>query len=307
MHVKPLSYMQRTVAFIGAASGWGAQYRETEHGPQALFDAGLLEELIASDIVTIWAEHVHPIRRSSEIALACGKPTLPLVASHAQKLSNAVKRVLQKDQFPVIIGGDHAVAIGTWSAIVTSLNMQQNFGLLWIDAHMDAHVPETSPSHAYHGMPVATLLGYGEEKLVTIENAYAKLDPGHVILMGIRSFEEGEAQLLQRLGVKIYFMEEIQQRGFKTVFNEAMETLRNLTPGFGISIDIDAFDPQDAPGVGSPAAGGLIAKEVLETVHALQVMPQFKALEITEYNPAHDQEGKTAQLIISLLKEMLPR
>ncbi len=302
-----MSYHQKTVAFIGAASGWGAQYRETEEGPQAIYNAGLLEELNSSDIVTIWAENVRPVRQASEMALTCGQTTLPFVASHAQKLANAVYRALKQDYFPVVIGGDHSIAMGTWGGVTSHYNLEGDFGLLWIDAHMNAHIPATSPSNSYHGMAVAALLGYGEQQLIDIAGPGAKLNPEHIIMLGTRSFEGNEAEFLQQLGVRIYFMEEIQSRGFETVLKEAMERIQSCTSAFGVSIDIDAFDPTEAPGVGSPEAGGLLAKYVIDALHHLRLSPNFKALEITEYNPARDQDGMTAQLIIRLLKELLPR
>jgi arginase len=307
MQPAPTSFMQKAIAFIGASSGWGAQHRETEQGPQSLYASGLLEELISAHILAIWSEHVRPIRLATEVNLNCGKPTLPLVVSHAQKLIEAVRRVLQQDQFPVVIGGDHSIAIGTWTGVVQALGLEENFGLLWIDAHMDAHTPLTSPSQAYHGMPVAALLGYGEEQLVHIGGISPKLRPQHIILMATRSYESGEAELLSRLGVKIYFMEEVQRRGFAVVFKEAITILKERVPAFGMSIDMDAFDPKEAPGVGTPAPDGLKAEEVLDVLHDVRTLPQFKALEITEYNPVRDQGGKTAQLIINILKEILPR
>lgn len=307
MHPVPLSYAQKTVAFIGASSGWGAQRRETEFGPQALYDAGLLDELISSDIVTMWAENVKPMRPSSDLAFGYGRSTLPLVASHAQKLASVVSRILYQDCFPVVLGGDHSIATGTWAGVVNALNLVQNFGLIWIDAHMNAQLPQTSTTQAYHHMALATLLGYGEDQLVNIAVTKSKLNPRHVILIGTRYYDDHEAKLLNELGVTVYYMTDVENRGFDTVFKEAVQTLQLSTPGFGISLDLDAFDPFDAPGVSTRMTGGLKANDVIQSFKLLPTVSQFRALEITEFNPQHDIGGKTARLVIELLKHCLPK
>ena len=307
MPLTPMSYAQKTVAFIGAASSWRHQLYGMEYGPQALCDAGLLNELISSNIVTIWAENIRPLYQASEMAMSCGRTTFPLMTCHAEKLANAIKRTLQKNYFPVVIGGDQSLSTGTWGAITTTLGLQKNFGLLWIDAHIDAHLPQTQVSDTYRNVPIAALLGYGDQKLIDIAGPGAKLNPEHIILIGTRSFQQHDAEFLRKLGVRIYDMNEIQTRGFQAVLQEALNRITILTQGFGVSIDIDAFDPSEAPGVSMPEANGLLECHVLNTLHHLRAAPQFKGLEITEYNPHFDQDGKTAQLIIRLLKELLPR
>lgn len=307
MYPVPLSYAQKTVAFIGASSGWGAQRRDTEFGPQALYDAGLLDELISSDIVAMWAENVKPMRPSSDLAFGYGRSTLPLVASHAQKLASVVSRVIHQDCFPVVLGGDHSIATGTWAGVVNALNLIQNFGLIWIDAHMNAQLPQTSMTQAYHHMALAALLGHGEDQLVNVAFTKPKLNPHHVILIGTRYYDDHEAELLHALGVKIYPMSDVESRGFDAVFKEAVQIMQQCTPGFGISLDLDAFDPHDAPGVSTHVSGGLKSDDVMQSFKMLPTISQFRALEITEFNPQYDIAGKTARLVIELLKHSLPR
>jgi arginase len=171
---------------------------------------------------------------------------------------------------------------------------------------MDAHTRETSPSQAYHGMPLAALLGYGDDALIHLLEQGSVLSPHHVCLIGVRSFEEGEAALLKRLGVRIYFMEEVKSRGFKTVLQEALQRVKQETQGFGLSIDLDGFDPEEIPGVGSPEPDGLKVEDVLPALSLIQNDPAFKALEIVEFNPDRDKGGKTLLFMRDLLLNLLP-
>jgi len=206
-----------------------------------------------------------------------------------------------------VIGGDHAVAVGTWAGVTHNLGAKEKFGLIWMDAHMDAHTMKTTPSQAYHGMPLVVLLGHGVSSLLNLLNKGPVLRPEHVCLIGIRSYEDGEAALLNRLGVRIYFMEEVNERGFEVVLQEALQIVKTGTEGFGLSIDLDGFDPQDAPGVGSPELHGLRAQEVLPALSLIQNDATFKALEIVEYNPNRDESGKTLLLMRDLLLKLLPK
>lgn len=293
-----------SIAFIGAACGWGAQVRETEKGPNALYTSGVLSSL---PLPWDWKETIFPSKNSKDIDLPPGILTLPYIEDVCRRLALSVQDTLQSNQFPVVIGGDHVIAAGTWAGVTQAFHTQEKFGLIWIDAHMDAHTMETSPSHAYHGMPLAALLGYGDPLLVNILHKGPVLNPQHICLIGVRSYEEGECLLLQRLGVRIYYIDEVQKRGFETVLKEALQHVKKGTQGFGLTFDLDAFDPQDAPGVGTPATQGLRAQEVLSALSLFQRDPHFKALEIVEYNPDLDQSGKTLQLLKELLLNLLPK
>lgn len=292
------------VAFIGYASGWGAQIRETEKGPSSFLNSGILNSLTSS---WMWQEMLMPSQQAKDVVLPPGLLTLPYIEDVCRRTALAVQASLQADDFPVVIGGDHSVAIGTWAGVVRHFKTKKEFGLIWIDAHMDAHTMETTPSQAYHGMPLAALLGFGEESLVNLLEKGPVLSPQHVCLIGVRSYEVGEASLLKRLGVRIYFMEEVQTRGFQTILNEALQHVKKGTKGFGLSIDLDGFDPEEAPGVGTPEPDGLKAKEILPALSMIQNDPFFKALEIVEYNPDRDRNNKTLTLMRDLLLKLSPK
>jgi arginase len=293
-----------TIAFIGAASGWGAQIRGTEKGPEMVQSSGILSSLKS---FWIWKEILYPSESAVASDLPPGPLTLPYIEDLCRRLSLSVEQVLDDHQFPVIIGGDHIIAAGTWAGVVHQLRAKQEFGLIWIDAHMDAHTMKTTPSKAYHGMPLAALLGFGEPSIVNILEKGPILNSHHVCLIGVRSFEEGEATLLKSLGVRIYLMQEVEERGFKSVLQEALHLVKKGTKGFGLSIDLDAFDPQEAPAVGTPEPHGLKAKEVLPTFSTIQDDPSFIALEIVEYNPDRDKDSKTLLLMRDLILKLAPK
>lgn len=295
------------VGLIGSASGWGAQIRGTEKGPFMVQERMPLESLQAQTISSYWTAMIHPTKRASEIHIPPGQQTLPFILPHLEKLASTVEGLIRNQVFPCAIGGDHVMAVGTFSGAIKALGARENFGLIWVDAHMDSHTPETSPSQAYHGMPVASLLGYGEDALRNLYGPGRKIDPRDLVLIGIRSFESEEQRLLESLGVKIYYCTEVLERGCEVVFKEAMAHVTKNTKAFGVSIDLDAFDPVFAPGVGSPEPDGMVPALTLPFLSLIAQHPQFAALEITELNPDLDRDHLTTQLVEDILKEILPR
>ena len=297
----------RTYAVIGAALGWGAQIRETENGPDAIYASALKTKLSQWGVAVQWENIIYPSQKAKGSQLSPGAPTLPLIVEHITRLANQVAKVVDRGDFPIIVGGDHSIAIGTWSGVTHALRSKENFGLLWIDAHMDAHTPETSLSHAYHGMPVASLLGYGDPQLINIADPGSKLHPRHVILYGVRSYEHAEKAFLNRLGVRVYYMKEIIQRGIDKTLTEALDYLKNNTKRFGVSIDLDAFDPMEVPGVGSRKSYGLPVNETLKALSQLRHHSTWRGLEITEFNPNLDKETTTLQTIEKIFECLIGR
>jgi len=296
---------QKKISIIGSASGWGARIRSTEQGPDFLNAFSLVEKLTDSLLEVEWIKTIYPQHKAAELNLNDLTLALPELGPHIENIFQTVVKELNAQHFPVVLGGDHTMAIGTWSAVTYALDAVQNFGLIWIDAHMDAHTLKTSPSRAYHGMPVACLLGHGVPEFVNVGGLGAKLRPEHIVQIGTRSFEEGEDKLLKYLGVKIFSMEEVQARGLESIMEEALAIVTRGTKGFGISIDLDGFDPEEAPGVGSPEANGLHKKDMLPELSKLAKHPQFKAFEVSEFNPERDVGQITAQLILDLAKALL--
>lgn len=229
------------------------------------------------------------------------KNALPDIAALSEKLAHATQTSFLNHRFFITLGGDHTSAIGSWSG---AANAVQTLGLIWFDAHMDSHTAETTPSHNIHGMPLAVLLGHGEKILTHIASEKPKLKPENVVLMGVRSYEKGEADLLQRLGVKIFYMHDIKKYGMKKIIQEAIAIVTKNTTHFGISIDLDGFDPLDAPGVGTRAADGIRAADFLPEFKAIAEHPKLIGAEIAEFNPTLDHEQQTEKLAVQLIKQL---
>lgn len=298
----------QNIAFIGVALGWGAQQVQTESGPEIIQSTHFIDKLINSNPSIHWQATIYPekISGNTEPIIRPADLTydqrLELVTHTTQRLAKEVQIAFSNECFPIIVGGDHSMAIGTWSAMTVALEAKKKFGLIWFDAHMDSHTPQTSPSMAIHGMPLAALLGHGESSLVDIQEAGQKIDPKHLVLVGIRSYEDGEADFLKKLGVHIFYMKDIEERGFDTICQEALEIVNKQTKGFGLSIDLDGFDPQYAPGVGTPAPQGLNPQDVLSGLSTLINDTHCKALEIAEFNPTLDRQRKTIHLIEDIIR-----
>jgi arginase len=166
---------------------------------------------------------------------------------------------------------------------------------------MDSHTFRTTPSRAINGMPLACLLGQGDERLTGIVSSRPKLRPEDVCLIGVRSFESGEQALLRELGVRIYLMQEVRTRGFAEVFDEARLQVRENTAGYGISLDLDVLDPAEEPGVGSPVPGGILRRDMVKALQSLQGDSKLLAMEIVEFNPYRDRRFATARAVHDLV------
>ena len=236
---------------------------------------------------------------------ASADPPVAAATELCFRLASCVHNTLESGHFPLVVGGDHSCAIGTWSGVHLWLGEQGPLGLIWIDAHMDSHTFATTPSGALHGMPLACLLGYGEQRLTGIGVAKPKLRPEHVCLLGVRSFEDGEAALLKKLGVRVISVAEIRKRGVVATLAEALAIANNGTAGYGVSLDLDVLDPSEEPGVGSPEPDGLLCLELEQALRQLRNDPALLAMEIVEYNPHHDRNLLTARAAGALFRAAL--
>lgn len=283
---------------IGAASGWGATIRTCEDGPLFLKEAECAAFLKSRGIDSIDWEMVYPLMSFKEKEVSFSE-SLSIVADFNRRLSKHVAQALQSRYFPVVIGGDHSNAIGTWNGVAEV--SKEPFGLIWIDAHMDAHTLETTPSNAWHGMPLASLMGYGTKELTTLTRSDPILLPEHLCLIGIRSFEEGEAKLLQKLGVKIYYIEEVKERGLANVLSEAIAYVTARVKSYGVSLDVDVVDPSEAPGTGCFVPNGLSAHMLLSALSLIRNDERLTAFELVEFNPHKDTDQITLQLCREIL------
>lgn len=288
-----IDLMNSKTKFIGVASGIAAEDQGCGDGPVAILEQ---IKLIygAKNIDASIVQNTQNFENKLQIVQVINK--------HLSLLTYAA---IKQSHFPIIIGGDHSCAIGSWSGIASAYDDSKEVGLIWIDAHLDSHTFETSQSKNIHGMPVAALLGKGDYKLTNIMTSQPKIKPRNICIIGVRSYEEGEHKLLQELGVKLFYMPEVSERGFAEVFREARSLVLRDTIAYGLSIDLDAIDPLDAPGVGSPVANGIRAKALLETLSMALPDECLIGLEIAEYNPHRDLNYTTRDIAVELISLML--
>lgn len=235
------------------------------------------------------------------------KAALNDVATLCSSLANLVQQSITQNHFFITLGGDHSCAIGTWSGATQAMQARGDTGLIWLDAHMDAHTFETSSSKNIHGMPVAHLLGYGETELTHIVSSQKKIKPENLVLIGAHSFESNEETFLKKLNVKIFYRDDIAKIGLEKTIHMAIQHITKNTVCFGVSVDLDVIDPRDAPGVGTPAPNGVRAHDFLKYFPLIAQHPKLIGADIAEFNPAKDQGQKTEKIAVEIFNQMLLR
>lgn len=288
--------MTTSLSLIAYASGIAANDTGCAEGPLQLQQHALEQQLSEQHLHSHWQAMLVPHNANK-------KDSLSDVVELNTELAVITFDLTQQNKRFAVLGGDHSCAIGTWSGVAAALAQQQKagLGLIWIDAHMDSHTFETTATGNIHGMPLAALLGYGDTSLTHISIPRSKIDPKQLVLIGTRSFEAAEEKLLQRLGVRIYNMEALEKRGLDMVFAEAIAYVKEKSLGFGVSLDLDAIDPFDAPGVGVPEVGGISGDNLCQVLKQLRHESALLGVEVVEYNPYHDKNHKTERLIKEIL------
>lgn len=223
------------------------------------------------------------------------------VAQLSQTLADMVKNVIEEGHLPIVLGGDHSVAIGSLAGLSQT---NPNYGVIWFDAHGDMNTPETTPTGNIHGMPLAVSLGYGHPDLTSIGGFIGKVKPQNVVLVCIRSIDREEAELIRKTGVKCFTMAEIDMRGMATVMSEAIEIAAAGTDGIHLSLDLDALDPMFAPGVGTPVNGGVTYREGHLAMELLANSGKLQSVDVVEVNPILDKQNQTARMAVELLESL---
>ncbi len=286
------------LSIFSAAWGFASEDSGSAEGPNTIEHSAYCSEI--NDYLD-WQPAIAPEKAAASLRKLA---VIPELASISAQLATQIKTAIENGRRTITIGGDHSCGIGTWSGVASALQSEGELGLIWIDAHMDAHTPETSGSKNLHGMPVATLLGYGDDRLTNLLYSEPKTHPENIALIGIRSYQPEEAALLNRLGVKIYEIDEVNQRGFDTVIEEAMNLVTKNTVRFGVSLDVDGLDPEDAPAVATCVPNGIRADELLETLPQIVQNEHCVAFEIAEFNPGLDRSQKTEKLIRQIVAQI---
>jgi arginase len=284
--------MQRQIEVIGAAWGVGGADPGCAEAPRVLGPL-LAGRLAARGVRPVLGPVLAPAggerRKQAVVSRLCGE------------LAAAVAAARRLGRLPCVIGGDHTCAGGTWTGVARTL--PGNLGLVWVDAHMDSHTPATSHTGRLHGMPLAWLLGQDDDPLYGLSAGV--IDPEHVCLLGVRSYEPEEDERLRRLGVRVVLMDEVRSRGIDTVMDEALRIATRGTSGFGVSIDLDVVTPEDAPHVGTPVKDGVTSAELARALERIPSQPGLAALELVEYSPRLDRDGSTARVAVDLLEAAL--
>jgi len=284
----------------------GAGRRGVDMGPSALRVAGLNQKLAelgysAEDLGNIVVDQPESLPTGPSHARY-----LPQIAHTCARLADMVERAADKGKVPLVLGGDHSAAIGTIAGLSRHFRKGgHKLGLLWIDAHADMNTPESSPSGNVHGMPLACVIGQGPAELTGISGHVPMVDPANVAIVGLRSVDDIERLSVRGAGVHAFTMRDIDERGMRTVMQEAIHAVSSGTAGFHLSFDLDAVDPAEAPGVGTPVHGGITYREAHLAMEIVCDSGLMTSLEMVELNPVMDVANRTAILGVELLMSAL--
>ncbi len=294
------------IAIIGAPLDLGAGRRGVDMGVSAVRFANLGQRLAelgykVEDLGNVATEQPERVPAGSGNARY-----LPQIAHTCARLAECVEAALARASLPLVIGGDHSIAIGTVAGAAKHLRRsRKRLGLVWIDAHPDMNTPETSPSGNVHGMPLACIVGMGPRKLTHLVGFAPKIDPKNVALVGIRDVDALEKPHVRDSGVRAFTMRDIDERGMRAVMEEALEIAGAGTDGLHVSLDMDSVDPEIAPGVGTPVRGGLSYREAHLAMEMIGDCGRMTSMDVVEVNPVFDEANRTAQLAVELVLSAL--
>lgn len=298
--------MPQKIRIIGVPMDLGQNRRGVDMGPSALRVAGLASRIKqlnhqVEDIGNV------PVKQPEEQHYGEKRAKyVNEIAETCRGLADMVERTLSEGALPLVLGGDHSIAIGSVSgAAAHSRKQQKRIGCLWLDAHGDINTPETSPSGNVHGMPLAALIGQGPQELTEVGGFKPKVEPRNVALVGVRDLDTKERRLVKESGIHAFTMRDIDERGMRDVMAEALRFVSDDTDGAAVSLDMDFVDPSDAPGVGTPVRGGVTYREAHLAMEMIADSEAMVSLEVVEINPVIDLHNKTALLGVELVLSAL--
>jgi arginase len=291
------------IHLFGVPMDLGSGRRGVDMGPSAIRIAGISERLkeLGNRVID---DGDLDIKNMEELRVGDLKARyLREIIRASRVVAGKVERIMTKNRFPLILGGDHSVAVGTISGIAAYCRRRRKkLGILWIDAHGDINTPMTSPSGNIHGMPLAAVLGLGPRELVRVGGSHRKVDPANVALVGVRSLDEGERKHLKQTGAHVFTMSDIDQQGIHRVMKKALARVTDGTEYVHVSLDLDAVDPAIAPGVGTPVKGGLDYREAHLIMESIFDSKAMTSLDVVEVNPILDQNNTSAEFAVELVQ-----
>ncbi len=279
----------------------GASRRGVDMGPSALRVAGLQARIKTlghqvEDIGNI------PVKQAEEQHYGEKRAKyLAEISDTCKELAATVQKSLEEGFTPLVLGGDHSIAVGTMSGVAAHYHKdKKQVGYVWLDAHGDMNTPETSPSGNVHGMPLASVMGYGPPELVELLGFKPKVEPQNLVIVGVRDLDAQEKKLVKKSGVHVFTMRDIDERGMREVMSETLKFATDDTGGIAVSLDMDFVDPMDAPGVGTPVRGGVTYREAHLAMEMIADSEAMASLEVVEINPVIDEHNRTALLGVEL-------
>ncbi len=299
----------KKVGIIGVPLGFGAGQRGSGLGTRTIRQANVRGQKMTEHIADLGYE-VHdwddldlprPLEDSTETP-----KFLTEMTESVEKIVPAIKKILAGNALPIILGGDHSIALPTFSAIQSHYHAQGGeVGLIWFDAHADMNTPESSPSGNLHGMPLAHLLGFGLPQFVNLEGFAPKLNPKYIAHIGARDLDNGEKRLIRELGINCWTMHDIDRFGMNYCIEKAIEVASQAPSGFGVTFDVDSLDPLDAPGSGTLVRGGISYREAHLALERISETDKMRSFEIVEVNPMLDRDNRTSELAVELILSVL--
>lgn len=294
--------LRSAIAILGAPLDLGAGRRGVDMGPSALRLAGLNSRLASLGYEVEDLGNVAVAQQESTPTGAENAKYLPQIVKTCVKLAAMVEGVMAAGKFPLILGGDHSIAAGTVAGVAHHHRRKgEKIGLIWIDAHADMNTPESSPSGNVHGMPLACCIGLGPPELTDIFDFSPKVEGKNVALVGIRDVDQREREVVRASGVTAFTMREIDELGLRQVMQQAIAIASDGTAGFHLSLDMDAVDPDEAPGVGTPVRGGMTYREAHLAMETICDCSCMLSVEVVEVNPVLDSANRTASLGVELV------
>ena len=302
----------KKAGILGVPLGFGAGKTGSELGVNAMRLSKIRGKNLADHVRSLGYEvtdHgdaviVQPINDEND-----GNPKhLAEMIASSRNITDVLKNILENDEIPIILGGDHAIAIPTFSAIAAHHRSKgEDLGLIWFDAHADINTSETSPSGNIHGMPLAVLLGHGNEELTGLCGFAPKLNPKYLAHIGARDIDEGERSQIEKLGLRQNFftMSDVDKRGMSACVADAIEIASQASGGFAVTFDVDGIDPRFAPGSGTLVRGGATYREAHLTLEMIAAHGGMRSFEIVEVNPLLDQSNITVELACELILSAL--
>lgn len=290
------------ISIVGAPLDLGAGRRGVDMGPSALRLAGLNAKLQSLGYDVQDLGNVSVAQPENAPSGPENARYLAPIAKTCSKLAETVRDVMSQGRFPMVLGGDHSVAAGSVAGVSKYfVDKGQKIGVIWIDAHADMNTPGSSPSGNVHGMPLACCLGRGPKELTHILDFAPKVDGRNVVLIGVRDVDMAERDIIRESGVTAFTMREIDERGLGALLREAIARATDGTAGFHLSLDMDAVDPDEAPGVGTPVRGGMTYREAHLAMETICDCSGLLSMEVVEVNPVLDEANQTALLAVELV------